>query len=342
MCKDILNFFKFCIIIKLNKKEGINTEETPANIKKPKLSIDGQVDYLKTQKGITFQYDEKNEEYAKNFLMEHNYYFKLKAYAKLYSKIDGKYQNLDFACLQELSTLDAELRKIILKMCVDIEHFLKVRLLKDISENPKEDGYSIINEFFALYPECHDKITNKSNRYTKNLIEYLNENEFAIWNTIELMTFHDIVSLVKLYYEKYPAHDMGKILCCLFSVRCIRNAAAHNNCLLNTLARNFSEGFRPTRLLIQEMSQLNVSVKTLDNKMSTIVIHDMVAVFYTYEHIVTSDKSKEYTYKEASKFFSDRLFKRKYLFENNALILTNFEFLKKVVDFFEKSHIIKE
>lgn len=49
----------------------------------------------------------------------------------------------------ELSTLDMRLRRLILHATLDIEHFLKVQLIRDVSSNPVEDGYQIVEKFFS-------------------------------------------------------------------------------------------------------------------------------------------------------------------------------------------------
>jgi hypothetical protein len=99
---------------------------------KTKLSIRDQIIHMKDLKGVNFSII--NETDAEKFLMENNYYFKLKSYAKNYDKYvsgksAGKYINLEFAYLKELSTLDMYLRKFIIKMTLDIEHFLKIQLV---------------------------------------------------------------------------------------------------------------------------------------------------------------------------------------------------------------------
>ena len=64
------------------------------------------------------------------------------------SKI-GQYINLDFAYLRELSTIDMHLRYLIIQMCLDLEHALKVSLIAHIESNPKEDGYELVRKFIG-------------------------------------------------------------------------------------------------------------------------------------------------------------------------------------------------
>lgn len=95
-------------------------------MRKRKLSIDEQIDYMKNKSGIRFNII--NEKEAKEFLTNNNYYFKIKSYAKNYEKYQegenaGKYINLEFAYLKELSTLDMYFRRIIMKITLDTEHF---------------------------------------------------------------------------------------------------------------------------------------------------------------------------------------------------------------------------
>ena len=123
-------------------------------------------------KGIKFNI--VNEEDAKIFLQNNNYYMKLASYRANYDKHknNGEYINLDFAYLQELSTIDMHLRYLILQMCLDVEHALKTRLLKDIEDNPEEDGYDIIRRFITKYERsCQNIQKHKSSEYCRELIE---------------------------------------------------------------------------------------------------------------------------------------------------------------------------
>ena len=122
--------------------------------RKEKLNTAKQIEHMKN-KGIQFTIED--EAYAENYLTNNTYYFKLKAYEKLYNKSPSgenkdKYINLEFAYLRDLATIDSLLRKKILSIAIDIEHYLKVKLLNDFNISP-EDGYEII-EVLISFSKC--------------------------------------------------------------------------------------------------------------------------------------------------------------------------------------------
>ncbi|MBC8611744.1 Abi family protein [Massilimaliae timonensis] len=305
----------------------------------PKLTIIQQVEHMKKQ-GILF--DIVSEEEAISFLENNNYYFKIKAYKKAYYKDKniGKYIDLDFAYLKELSTVDALFRKIIVKITLDIEHFLKVRLLTDCLNNSLEDGYFIVKKFLEYKPNCKTEIVNKRNNpFIKNLIKSINDN-YSIWNIVELLSFGDLSDLIHTYYYVYPDRNMKKIVSCLFSVRCIRNAAAHNNCLLNNILQSNASLIEPSRTLLNEVAKIKtISSKVREKKMENAVLHDFTAMLFVFDQIVTSDKVKQYTYEELKNTLVARMYKNINYFFRNADVLSYFDFLKKVIDFYTESSI---
>jgi hypothetical protein len=154
---------------------------------KVKLSIDGQIDYMKNKSGI--QFNIINEEEAKDFLTNNTYYFKIKSYAKNYEKYiegdnTGKYINLEFAYLKEMSTLDMYFRRVIMKLSLDTEHFLKTQLLRDFASNDEGDGYSIIDELFSTYDYIEGNITKKERNSACSDLIIKYKGNFAIWNIV--------------------------------------------------------------------------------------------------------------------------------------------------------------
>ena len=96
------------------------------SIHKPMLDVEGQVQHLK-DKGITFQL--VNDEEAKEYLRNNNYYFKLTSYRKNYDKYidednEGKYISLDFGYLRDLAIIDMDLRYMLAQLSFDIEHYI--------------------------------------------------------------------------------------------------------------------------------------------------------------------------------------------------------------------------
>ncbi len=73
-----------------------------------------------------------DETAAKDYLVQHNNYFKLTAYRKNYDKHSAgensdKYINLEFAYLVDIAVIDMYLRYRIVHMALDIEHHTKHR-----------------------------------------------------------------------------------------------------------------------------------------------------------------------------------------------------------------------
>lgn len=115
---------------------------------KPKQTAQQLIIKMKAERGIHFKYTSDTE--AEHYLTNVNNYLRTAAYRKNYQKYTnginkGKYIGLDFAYLQELSTIDMHFRFIVSKMCLDIEHDLKVNLLKDVEQDNSTAGYDIVD-----------------------------------------------------------------------------------------------------------------------------------------------------------------------------------------------------
>lgn len=91
------------------------------------------------------------------------------------------------------------LRKIILGMCLDVEHILKTRMLYDLSRNEKEDGYNIVKKYFWAYPNTKIEILQKADSYnfTSDLAEkHSLDEEYSVWNLVELLSLENLWSYI--------------------------------------------------------------------------------------------------------------------------------------------------
>lgn len=290
---------------------------------------------MKASQGIKFILTTEAE--AESFLRHNNYYFRLKAYAKNYDQYQsGKYINLDFSYLKELSILDMHFRELILKLTINIEHYLKVQLLQDFEKNDVEDGYTIISTFFKKYPELPAKISQQGGKgsYSKDLIlKYIDH--FALWNILEILTFGDFINLYRLYYLLYPSrNDMSSLL---WSCRIMRNAAAHNNCLLNTMKKGYTqEHVQINKELYRSIANNcpSISKNSRTKHLSNPVIHDFLVVIHLFSKVVTSESIKSKTIAELKKLTHHRCIRNRKYFRTNMTISSSYLFVRKVLDFY--------
>lgn len=317
---------------------------------KLKLTVEEQIQDM-INKNIQFElYTKEN---AKKFLKYNNYYFKLKSYAKNYNiNIQTKkYYNLDFAYLVELSKLDMYIRKIILELSLDVEHYLKVRLMNDLSDNAEEDGYNIVRLFLQYHPNAESDIQSKANKYSfcsdlaeKHLNEYKEPKELALWNIVELLSFGNFMELYEMYYQTYPSFNYSPYL---KSIKFIRNAAAHNNCILSTLRKpNSLKRFSKTKKLANILGKIPEfrELKSRNGMMKNPVIHDFVTLLFVYNDVMKVSATKTVRNKKMEDIYyqfcddNGRIRKNKSYFDKNPYVKEAYSFICNIIKYINKKN----
>lgn len=299
---------------------------------RPKLTIPQQINDMKDS-GIDFNIVSEAE--ASRFLEYNNYYFKLKAYEKNYQKYKdsdkaGKYINLEFAYLKDLSTIDSELRKIILTMSIDLEHFLKVKMLADFNK-VDEDGYEIMHQLFETHPNYPEDIENKVNTSTCHSLIKKHKTDWAIWNVIEVMSFGQFIELYCLFYSRN--HFKGTHEELLLPVKMIRNAAAHNNCLINCLRPPYSRTINPSYELKHIISQkTGINKNTVEKRLQHPTIHDFLSLLYLYCEIVP-DPTRSKGLEKVKYLFGSRMQRNTSYYSKNQNITNYYTFVYKVINY---------
>ncbi len=298
------------------------------------LTVDQLIDHMK-YRGIKFK--EISEEEAKIFLNNNNYYMKLASYRANYVKCqsgerEGQYQNLDFAYLKELSTLDMYLRYMIMEMTLDIEHAIKVKIIRDVADNPEEDGYNIMKKFLEKNNNINilKKIkSHKSGEYCKDLIEKYYP-YFPVWVFVELISFGDLLYFTSFYENEYNIKIINNTF--MNIVRDLRNASAHSNCILNKM----TERIDSTKQINSEISEFvkrmsDVSKQSRKNNLNYKFTYNFICLLYVYDSLM-SNTVKQKRYKQIIEFMDGRVKKNKNYFLSNSKILGVYNFNKKVID----------
>ena len=177
--------------------------------RKPILTIEQQIEHLK-QKGVAFELC--SEEEAADYLRDKCNFFKLASYRKLFSKYeggprDGRYVDLDFGQLRLLAALDQELRHALLGMTLDIEHFQKVTLLREM-EDRGEDGYAIVADYMASLTTANReyrlrelKMSGRSPYSSSLYAKY--SGDMPAWAFLELTSFGTLIDFVRFCARRW-------------------------------------------------------------------------------------------------------------------------------------------
>lgn len=300
-----------------------------------KLTVPEIISYCKETLGITFNL--KSEEEVAVFLAKHNYFFRLKQYADFGEKTkSGKFINVDFGQMVELSTVDMFLRKLILKMTLDFEHYLKVKIINDSQENPADDGYAVVESFLETHNRvCHliENLNNSLNFYNRQVFEKYKETP-SVWSIVEMLGFSDFIDFYAHYYQYF--HLKCEYTPHFDSVRRLRNAAAHNTCMISNLKPQ--NWFKSDIEINFELlgAKLDVGNGVISSCLKVPVLNDFAVMLSNYVKLISSPKIKEKTLEEIQDFFNGRMILHKDYFENVNEIKNAYHFAKAVLDYYCK------
>lgn len=314
-----------------------NTNDTAVRRIKAKLTVDEQVAHLKA-KGVKFVLCSENE--AKRWLTDDSYYFKIMSYRGLFEKrvggkLSGQYANLDFAYLVDLYCIDRKLRYVLLPMTLDIEHYARTKINREVGKRSDEDGYALVRDYLAGLTEdrrkrCRDEVDRLLGdplcaeivgKYKSNMPE---------WVAMELWTFGVFIDFYKFCAQRWDDAAMLQEHYILKRVKDARNAYAHSACILNNLSSN-DRGRKTPMEVIGALSDAGVTKAMRKRKMSKVVLQQIAIVVYAYSRFVSNRAFREDAIQELSSL-KDRLKKHDAYYAKNDLIRSSFQFLEKAFD----------
>lgn len=318
------------------------------------LTIEGQIEKLR-DKGIGFNL--LSEEKAKEILEKSTYFYKIYSYRKNfnYNNNTKKYVDLEFKYLYDLSKFDMLLRYCIIQMALDVEHGLKRSLIAQVSCNPNErNNGTLIKDYLIHKIICRDKhrgkgdindndinkeleSTQNANLFNSNLINHkkvnnmTDYNNWNIWEFVEVIDFGNLINLCKSYMDKYRYEFCNIDI--LHKVRALRNASAHNNCLIDDTNRKIAS--KPNIRLVEFcIKKLGLEREIVKKRIATTFVYTFVSLIYCFEHLRTYG-AKRHKYDELNNIFksqNDRIINSLRKSNSCKNLVNSFDFIATVIN----------
>lgn len=309
-------------------------------LSKPFLTPKEQIKHC-CDKGIQFNKISKTSALA--YLEANNNYFKLRSYRKNFERDikTRKYLRLDFAHLIDLAIIDNRLRRLLLEMSLSIEHFSKVHILKVLQES-NEDGYEILQNYLHQLSDknkaalIRDLKKNSGSTYCGNLYnKYMTSNNLIncpIWVFLEVISFGQYLHFYEFCVKLYPnKKELSLRLYLMRTVKDLRNACAHNNCIINDLRTPHAKpNFKPNQEVNDALNKLGVSKNIRNKQLKRAPFYQIVTTLYAHKQIVKSQGVNKHISNEL-KIFKERIY-RDFNYHENEIIRATFDLLIKIFD----------
>ena len=314
---------------------------------RPMMKISEMVEYLKLK---NIKFEKISEEEAEIYLRENNNYYNVTSYKHNFERyyVDGqfinKYIDLDFAYLKDLSIIDMRTRLVLFKMIIDIEHYLKIKILNIIESLGDEDGYKIVNLYLdkdftdEKFPKkLHNSIFKKvgSEYYQKIFSKYdLDKDKklenIPIWEFLEIITFGELVNFYEFFSNEYNLKNEIKNVYILREIVKLRNAVAHNSCVLSDLDKK-DNVYTPDFKIIRFLNECGIGKNTRNNKLSNSRIRQITYTLYMFNEVVTSKGVKENVKDDINNLFYERIISHKEYYNNNELLKSIYLYFDKII-----------
>ena len=257
----------------------------------------------------------------------------------------NRYIDLDFAYLKDLAIIDHRVRLLFFKMIIDIEHYLKMRILNLIENIDIEDGYRSVNLYLdkdfndEKFPKkVHNSIFKKvgSEYYQKIFSKYDIDKDkklenIPIWEFLEIITFGELVNFYDFFSKKYNLTKERKDIFILREIVKLRNAVAHNSCVLCDLDKK-DNNYAPDFKIVEYLNSCGIGKETRDNKLSNSRIRQMTYTLYMFNEIITSNGVRKNVIDDINKLFYERIILHKEYYNNNELLKSIYSYFKNIIE----------
>ena len=120
-------------------------------------------------------------------------------------------------------------------LCLDIEHATRTNLMRILTDDDNEDGYTIVKEFQDKFPEKFKEVLShfRSSKYRLDM--FRKRTPISSWVLMEIIDFGTLVQFLEFYIESRTPKNEKLYAKEHRFIKNIRNSCAHNDVFLINL-----------------------------------------------------------------------------------------------------------
>ena len=184
-------------------------------------------------------------------------------------------------------------------MTLDVEHFARVKLVREVTEREGEDGYSIVSDYLAALN--HDDRRRRlgeikgflRDTYSGDLArKYTLPDSMPLWVYLEMASFGSFSSLYLFLRQPLERRAMREEHYQLRQSQLVRNACAHSSDVIN----GFSHARGPIEanvLVLKALADAGISHRVRTSKMRNPRLQQIATMLYLHSQIVPEGTSRE-------------------------------------------------
>ena len=126
----------------------------------------------------------------------------------------------------------------------------------------------------------------------------------------------------------------GKVYVVIYFQKNIRNAAAHNNCVIYDLYDRI--GYYNSNLA-KKLEDILIDTRrhTIQNRLRNKSVQDFASLLIAVEELIKSDKLRYKNFEYIKKLFDGRIIKNHNLYRSSPVLKQTYQFLKGIIDILE-------
>lgn len=182
-------------------------------------------------------------------LVNRTYFFKLYACRGMFQRrvggdLDGQCVGLNFGNLVRLASIDRTMRYVLLPITLDVELFIRVRLVREATEREGEDGHSVVSDYLTSLG--HDDRRRRmgeingflKDAYSGDLVQKCAlPGTMLLWVYLEMAFLGAFIDPWLFCAKRWEGRLMADGHYQLCQSKLIRNTCAHSSNAINGFAR---------------------------------------------------------------------------------------------------------